>query len=56
MKLQFAVANEKHEAIRVHQAFIVFVHSTTKQEIAFVAEQDESTKAYNFELVRLMLS
>lgn len=35
----------------VHQAFIIFIHESTKQEVAYVAEPDAQTMEYTFDLV-----
>jgi len=50
LKLKFKVVDEKNQALTVHQAFVIFVHGSTKQEIAYVAEPDTQTKAYTFDL------
>jgi len=36
--------------LSVHQAFVIFVHESTKQEIAYVAEPEATTSGYTFDL------
>lgn len=50
MQIKFAVVNDKAQPITVHQAFVIFVHSATKREVAYVAEPDTQTKIYTFDL------
>jgi hypothetical protein len=51
LQLKFKIVDDKAQPITVHQAFVIFIHGTTKQEIAYVAESDVQTKAYTFDLV-----
>ncbi|KAI6219199.1 Dolichyl-diphosphooligosaccharide--protein glycosyltransferase subunit 2 [Aphelenchoides fujianensis] len=50
IQLKFTVVDEKSQPVVVHQAFVIFVHSFSKQEIAYVAEPDAQSKAYTFDL------
>lgn len=51
MEIKFKVKEAKTgETILVHQAFIVFVHSNTHQEIIFVATPDHNHN-YVFDVV-----
>jgi oligosaccharyltransferase complex subunit delta (ribophorin II) len=48
--MKFVVKDRfSNQAITVHQAFVIFTHVDTKQEIIFVAEAD-SSKAYKFDV------
>uniref|UniRef100_A0A0M3K9Y6 Dolichyl-diphosphooligosaccharide--protein glycosyltransferase subunit 2 n=1 Tax=Anisakis simplex TaxID=6269 RepID=A0A0M3K9Y6_ANISI len=50
MEIKFVVKEAKSgNAVTVHQAFVAFVHSVTKQEIIFVATPDRSN-AYTFDV------
>jgi len=50
MTIRFTVRDtQAKKAISVHQAFVIFVHEKTKQEIIFVAEAD-ATNAYKFDV------
>ena len=53
LQFKFSVFDEKNQAINVHQAFVIFVHASTKQEVAYVTEPDAQTKAYTFDLVNI---
>ncbi|KAI6182128.1 hypothetical protein M3Y97_00346800 [Aphelenchoides bicaudatus] len=50
LQLKFKIVDDKAQPVTVHQAFVIFIHSTTKQEIAYVSEADTQTKVYTFEL------
>lgn len=53
MEIRFKVKEAKTgEALLAHQAFVVFVHSITRQEIIFVATPDHNYN-YVFDVVRL---
>lgn len=51
MLMKFVV-NEKgsNKPVRIHQAFVIFVHKDTKQEMIFVSEADASNN-YKFDVV-----
>lgn len=51
LQFKFSVVDEKSQPVTVHQAFVIFIHEKTKQEIAYVAEPDTQTKGYTFDLV-----
>lgn len=51
LQLKFKIVDDKAQAVTVHQAFVIFVHGATKQEVAYVAEADAQTKQYTFDLV-----
>lgn len=56
MEIGFKVKEAKTgESVLVHQAFVVFVHSITHQEIIFVATPDRSNN-YVFDAVRFSFS
>uniref|UniRef100_A0A915DKM2 Dolichyl-diphosphooligosaccharide--protein glycosyltransferase subunit 2 n=1 Tax=Ditylenchus dipsaci TaxID=166011 RepID=A0A915DKM2_9BILA len=51
IQLKFTVKDRKATTpINVHQAFVVMVHGDSQREVIYVAEPDQTTKAYNFEL------
>jgi hypothetical protein len=51
LQFKFSVVDEKSQPVTVHQAFVIFIHGITKQEVAYVAEPDAQSKAYTFDLV-----
>lgn len=54
LQLKFNVVDEKNQQpVNVHQAFVIFIHEKTGQELAFVAEPETATKTYTFDLVCL---
>ncbi|VDO76361.1 unnamed protein product [Onchocerca flexuosa] len=51
MEIRFKVKEAKtDEAVLVHQAFVIFIHSKTRQEIVFVATPDHN-RNYVFDVV-----
>ncbi|KAI6179643.1 Dolichyl-diphosphooligosaccharide--protein glycosyltransferase subunit 2 [Aphelenchoides besseyi] len=50
LQIKFTVVDEKSQPLIVHQAFVIFVHEKTKQEVAYVAEPDAQSKVYTFDL------
>lgn len=52
--LKFSIKDKNSNSERVvQQAFVAFIHTTTKQEIIYVTEPDKNTKVYTFDLVNI---
>lgn len=50
--LKFSIKDKNSDSEHiVQQAFVALIHTTTKQEIIYVAEPEKNSKVYSFDLV-----